>query len=633
MTRHLSRSILKGLGSLAVAWLTLAGIPAAPAGAQMPKPEKASLKLEADRTAYEAGTTARIAALVEIEHGWHVNSHKPTFDYLIPTVLDVHPPAGWPEEKILYPAAALKTFAFADQPLSVYDGQIVIEVDVQVPAGTPAGEIPVRATLDYQACNDSQCLPPVTVEAKLTIRVGADGGVVESAAAVLAGPGGPAAPAGGTPASAASPAAGPSLLWVLLVGLLGGLILNAMPCVLPVLSIKVFGLVRSASHGRAEVARGALATSAGILVSFWALALAAVAARAAGAAVGWGVQFQHPGFVAFLTVVVVLFCLNLWGLFEIQLPSGMTRLADGTQREGAAGHFFSGLFATLMATPCSAPFLGTAISFALAQPSAVVLAIFTAVGLGMSLPYLALAIAPGAARFLPRPGAWMETVRGVMGFLLAASAVWLFYVLAAQVSPEQVAGLQLGILALALFTWFRHRGPAGVGIRRLAGIGMLVSVVLVMAVATWKGTGTPLQASQAGGTGTGTVQTAQANKLIHWETFDRTRAEALAAEGKLVFVDVTADWCFTCKFNERLVLETPEVATAFAHHGVVPMKADWTNRDDGIAQFLASHGRYGIPFYLLYRPGAEPHVFSELLTKDGLLETVRDASRQQVAQR
>ncbi|HEX2642004.1 MAG TPA: protein-disulfide reductase DsbD domain-containing protein, partial [Thermoanaerobaculia bacterium] len=474
--------------------MLLAGAPANPAAAQIPRPEKASLKLEADRTAYEAGTTARIAALVEIEHGWHVNSHQPTFDYLIPTVLNIHPPAGWPEEKILYPAAALKTFAFADQPLSVYDGQIVIEADVAVPAGTPAGDVPVRATLDYQACNDSQCLPPVTVEAKLTIRVGSSGDSVESATAALSamkpaapatgGDGGtatatpeaapgtpteapaatpeemaalqegrlPADPgtakgtAGGTDSAAAAPVAptparatGTGLLLTLLAALLGGLILNAMPCVLPVLSIKVFGLVRSASHGRAEVARGALATSAGILVSFWALALAAVAARSAGAAVGWGVQFQHPGFVAFLTVVVALFCLNLWGLFEIQLPSGMTSLAGGAHREGAAGHFFSGLFATLMATPCSAPFLGTAISFALAQPSATVFAIFTAIGLGMSLPYLTLAIAPGAARFLPKPGAWMETVRGVMGFLLAASAVWLFYVLAAQISPEQLA--------------------------------------------------------------------------------------------------------------------------------------------------------------------------------------------------
>jgi suppressor for copper-sensitivity B len=309
----------------------------------------------------------------------------------------------------------------------------------------------------------------------------------------------------------------------------------------------------------------------------------------------------------------------------------MARLTGGAHQEGAAGHFFSGLFATLMATPCSAPFLGTAISFALAQPSAQVFAIFTAIGLGMSLPYLTLAVAPGASRFLPRPGAWMETVRGVMGFLLAASAVWLFYVLAAQISPEQLAGLQLGILALALFTWFRHRGAFGAGVRRVAGAGMLASIVLVMLIATSKDPNAALQASQP--RLPNDAVHAGVKKLIPWETFDRARAETLAAEGKLVFVDVTADWCFTCKFNERLILETPEVATAFADHGVVPMKADWTNRNDEIATFLASYGRYGIPFYMLYRPGAEPHVFSELLTKDGLLETVRNASSQQVAQR
>ena len=270
---------------------------------------------------------------------------------------------------------------------------------------------------------------------------------------------------------------------MLLLALVGGLILNAMPCVLPVLSLKVFGLVRSAGHGRSEVVRGALATAAGIIVSFLALAIAAIGAKAAGAAVGWGIQFQRPGFVAFLAVVVVLFCLNLWGLFEIPLPQRLARLggigigtgvstgASGASgpREGLAGHFFSGLFATLMATPCSAPFLGTAIGFALAQPAPVVFAIFAALGLGMALPYLLIAAAPGVARLLPRPGAWMETVRGVMGFLLAAAAVWLFYVLSSQVAPEQLAAIQLGLLGIALFTWIQHRVANGRALRGMAG--------------------------------------------------------------------------------------------------------------------------------------------------------------------
>jgi suppressor for copper-sensitivity B len=573
--------------------------------AQPPRPEKAEVHLAVDRTAYESGGTARIAALVSIEHGWHVHSNKPTLEYLIPTVLDLQLPVGWPEETIQYPQAEIQTFTFAEEPLAVYDGDVVILSEVKIPEGLPAGIFPVRASLRYQACDDSQCLPPVTTEAEVQLTLGPGGQPVEGAAFAAAAP---PPPKGAAPARA-------SLAWMLVLALLGGLILNAMPCVLPVLSLKVFGLVRSAGHGRAEVVRGALATSAGIVVSFLALALAALAARAAGAAVGWGVQFQRPGFVAFLAVVVVLFCLNLWGLFEIQLPARLARVGATGPREGAAGHFASGLFATLMATPCSAPFLGTAIGFALAQEAPVILAIFTAVGIGMSLPYLLLAAAPGTARFLPRPGAWMETVRGVMGFLLAAAAVWLFYVLSSQMSPERLAAVQLGLLGLALFTWLRHRGFTGASLRKAAGVGMAATVAATLALAIWTGGEAPAQATET------------AEGLIRWENFDRGKAQQLATGGQLVFVDVTADWCFTCKVNERLVLNTPETAGLFEEHGVVPMKADWTNRNDEIARFLAEHGRYGIPFYLLYRPGQDPHVFSELLTKENVAAAVREAAQ------
>jgi suppressor for copper-sensitivity B len=588
--------------ALSAALLALAANPGA---AQIQRPEKAQFTLEADRTAYDPGSTARIAALVDIEPGWHVNSNTPTFEFLIPTELTLEPPPGWGEAEIEYPPAKTQSFAFADQPLSVYDDQVVILGELPVPAGTGAGRFPVTASLRYQACDDSSCLPPVTTRAEVVLEVGPGGEPVASAA--FTGLGGGAEPRTG---AAEAGGAAPGLLAMLLIAALGGLILNAMPCVLPVLSLKVFGLVRSAGHGRGEVVRGTLATSAGILASFWALALAAVAAKAAGAAVGWGVQFQHPGFVAFLAVIVVLFCLNLWGLFEIPLPQSLARLGGAGPREGAAGHFASGLFATLMATPCSAPFLGTAISFALAQKAGVILAIFTAVGVGMALPYLLVAAAPGLARLLPKPGAWMETVRGLMGFLLAAAAVWLFYVLSAQVSPEKVAFVQLGLLGLALFTWLKHRVAGGPALRRVAAAGMVGAAVLTLAVSL--------------GGGPAAARTAESTPgLIPWEPFDRARAEALASQGQVVFVDVTADWCFTCKVNERLVLETPEVAGAFEEHGVVPMKADWTNRDDTIAAFLAEHGRYGIPFYLLYRPGRDPHVFSELITKDGLVSAVR----------
>ncbi len=594
--------------------------------AQLTLQEKAAVALTADRTAYEPGQTARIAARVTIEDSWHINSNTPTFDYLIPTKLDLELPAGWPAETVRYPDHAMKTFAFADQPLAVYDGSVVILAEVTVPAGTAAGPVPLKAALRYQACNDSQCLPPVTTDVTLAMTVGPGGTPIESelfrdgAASAAAGTAATAAPAeGGGPSNPAAPPAPRGLGVMLLLALVGGLILNAMPCVLPVLSLKVFGLVRSAGHGRTEVVRGALATAAGILVSFLALAVAAIAARAAGAAVGWGIQFQRPGFVAFLAVVVVLFCLNLWGLFEIPLPQRLARLGGNAPREGVSGHFASGLFATLMATPCSAPFLGTAVGFALAQPTPVILAIFAAVGIGMGLPYLLLAVAPGTARLLPRPGAWMDTFKGVMGFLLAAAAVWLFYVLSSQVSPERVAAIELGLLTLSLFLWLRHRnmeaGGSSLGMRRLAEIGVVAAVAVTVGIA-----------AVSPAVGAKNLSADSSAGLISWETWERAKAESLAAEGKLVFVDVTADWCFTCKVNERLVLETPEIAAAFKEHGVVPLKADWTNRNEEIGKFLAEHGRYGIPFYLLYRPGQEPRVFSELLTKDGLAEAVRESA-------
>jgi suppressor for copper-sensitivity B len=602
--------------------------PAGRAEAQLKPPQKATFVLSADRTAYDPGASARVAALVTIEHGWHVNSHKPSFEYLIPTVFDLDLPAGWPQETVQYPGAKLKTFTFETKPLAVYDGDVVMLADFQVPQGVARGTYAVHASLRYQACNDSQCLPPVTAEAKIQLKVGPDGkpqhaDLFAKGATTAGGHGDeapPPAPAAEAPKAlgTAPPAkAGHNLFAELLLAVLGGLILNAMPCVLPVLSLKVFGLVRSAGHGRAEVVRGTLATSAGILASFWALAAAAIAAHSAGAAVGWGVQFQHPGFVAFLAVVVVLFCLNLWGMFEIPLPRALAELGGTGPREGVAGHFVSGLFATLMATPCSAPFLGTAISFALAQKAPVIFAVFTALGLGMALPYLLVAAVPGVARFLPRPGAWMETVRGLMGFLLAAAAVWLFFILSSQVSPEQLAAIQLGLLAIALFTWLQHRVARGRAMRGVAGAGIAAAVLITLLTA-WGATGTRGEAKS--------LTASQPAGLIPWVDFDRARAESLARGGQLVFVDVTADWCFTCKVNERLVLDTPEVAHAFEEHNVVPMRADWTNRNDRIGAFLAEHGRYGIPFYLLYRPGQEPYVFSELPSRDRLVAAVRRAA-------
>jgi suppressor for copper-sensitivity B len=590
---------------LALALLLATAIPAAGQIAGM-SAKKATLKLTMDRTAYEPGSVVRLAGLVEIEKKWHVNSNTPTYDYLIPTVLSFELPEGFDAPNLRYPTHKMQEFEFTDEPIAVYDGKFPIFAEITLPQGVTTEDVLIEASLRYQACNHSQCLAPTNAVASLELTVGPGGeSTGESVFAALADGG----PAGTTPAAAT--AEDTSLAWILLLAMVGGLILNAMPCVLPVLSLKVFGLVKSATLGRSHLVVGSLATAGGILLSFWALAGLAVGAKAAGAAIGWGIQFQQPGFVTFLAVVIVLFSLNMWGLFEIPLPQSLAQLGGAGAREGLAGHFLSGLFATLMATPCSAPFLGTAIGFALGQSAATIFAIFTAIGLGLSLPYLLLAAFPGVGRILPKPGEWMMTFKGVMGFLLAAAAVWLFYVLANQVTSESVAFIQVAVLTLALFVWLhQHGGPASFK-RRFASVGIVFAAVGAIALAVQS------PAVAAAGSHTSTYH--------EWVAFDEAEAQRLASEQRLVFVDVTADWCVTCKAIERTVLETQEIADAFKKHDVVPMKADWTNRDDTITAFLARHGKAAVPFYVLYRPGQEPYAFGEVVSKKALRAALDEA--------
>ena len=597
--------------------LTILVVAASAALGQLAAPEKASLTLRADRTAYLPGEPVRIAAVVDIEDGWHMNSHTPTFDWLIPTELSLTLPEATSVPDATYPPAELLRFAFSDAlsednaPIAVYAHRAIIVVSFTLPETLDGSQLEVPASLYYQACDDSSCLPPVTTHAQVELTLGSGGEPAnrEIFDAAQAAASRAAASDASEMDSFDASSSGASLLAILALGVLGGLILNAMPCVLPVLSLKVFGIVHSADRGRKHLVAGSLATAAGILLSFWALAAVAVAARAGGNAIGWGVQFQQPGFVAFLAVVVVLFSLNMWGLFEIPLPTLLSRVGGGGG-EGLAGHFASGLFATLMATPCSAPFLGTAVGFALGQPASTIFAVFTAVGLGLSLPYLLLAVFPGLARALPKPGQWMVTLRGVLGFLLAAAAVWLFFVLAGEVGSVRVAMVQLALLALTLFVWLHQRlGPAGRRVAWAATAAAALATIMLAASA-------PPRSAAEGHT----------SSHHEWLAFDEQEARSLAADGHLVFVDVTADWCLTCKTNEWGVIETDEIDQAFDRYGVVTMRADWTNRNDAIAAYLAKFGRSSIPFYVLYRPGQPPHVFSELLTKSRVLDALKGSS-------
>lgn len=586
------------------------------ASGQFRTPQMASLEAFADLTSYAPGDSVRIAAVINIEDGWHIQSHTPTFDYLIATEIAFELPAGWPRPDVSYPDHIMWQFGFSEDLLAVYEHEAVIHAEFDLPTDATAGVVDVSAELLYQACDDIQCLPPITAEATVSLEIGETGEPTGHPAfeAALAAP----PPTGG----------GLSLLAALIPALLGGLILNGMPCVLPIVSLKLFGFAQASGRPRREIVGGALMTTLGILVSFWALAGATLLARSAGQAVGWGIQFQNPLFVAFLALVLTLFSLNIWGLFEIRLPHALAnRLGGGGHSHSApaanhrtgggagySGHFFSGVFATLMATPCSAPFLGAAVGFALSQPAATIVFVFTMVGIGLATPYLLLAAMPRATRLLPRPGEWMVTLRGVMGFLIAGTTVWLLYVLAAQMDSARLAFLEVGLLTLALFIWLQSRSQK-TGLRVFGRAGAVAAAVLVLLLAN----GATAQ-SRGPGAAAGGVQ------VLDWVPWDPVQAETLAAEGRLVFVDVTADWCATCKVNERLVLETDETAELFDRYEVVAMKADWTNRNDDIARYLASFGRYGIPFYALYRPGQEPHVFSELLRGGRLEEAIRNSA-------
>jgi suppressor for copper-sensitivity B len=393
------------------------------------------------------------------------------------------------------------------------------------------------------------------------------------------------------------------------VALMGGLILNLMPCVLPVLSLKILALIGHGGGDKKEIRSGFLATAAGIVVSFLALAAMTSVVKLAGSAVGWGVQFQQPLFLGIMIALITLFAANLFGWFEIPLPQFLADIgANSGQGGGWVGHFATGAFATLLATPCSAPFLGTAVGFALAHGTLEIFSIFLLLGLGMAMPYLAVAAWPQLAQKLPRPGGWMITARKVLGLALLATGLWLLSVLAiviglrVGVAMAAVMGLALVLLALA------HRIPA-----LPKGLVMVATVAAAIGLSML-----------------GEAPAAEDKKAIAkglWKPFDQAAMAAEVAAGHTVFVDVTAEWCLTCQVNKQAVVYRGDVAKRLKAPGIIAMQADWTRPDETIANYLASFGRYGIPFDAVYGPGAPNGVvLPELLTEDAVLQALDQAS-------
>lgn len=403
----------------------------------------------------------------------------------------------------------------------------------------------------------------------------------------------------------------PSLLPIIGIALLGGLILNLMPCVLPVLSLKLLALAGLGGAERRDVRLSLLATASGVLVSFLLLAAALIGLRWAGAAIGWGIQFQQPWFLAAMATVTTLFAAGLWDWLPIGLPGAAQTMSGWHVRRKLADAFLTGAFATLLAASCSAPFVGTAIGFALARGTREILTIFVALGVGFAAPYLMVAALPVLVRWLPRPGRWMVWLRRALGFALAGTAAWLLYVLAdvAGVAPAIAIVAALAGL-LAVLAW-RSRA-AGPGKPARSALGACAATLVAVAVLS-----PPLAARLTPLTA---IEAPSPRVPALWQPFDRAAIPRLVAGGKLVFVDVSAAWCLTCKLNELAVLDRAPVADRLRAPDVVAMRADWTRPDPVVTAYLQSFGRYGVPLDVVYGPATpQGEALPELLSASAVL--------------
>jgi thiol:disulfide interchange protein/DsbC/DsbD-like thiol-disulfide interchange protein len=412
----------------------------------------------------------------------------------------------------------------------------------------------------------------------------------------------------------------PPTLWLALgLAFIGGLLLNLMPCVFPVVSLKVLGFMRLAGERPAEVRRHGFSFAAGVLVAFWALAGLLILLRHAGEEIGWGFQLQSPGFIALMTFLLFAIGLSLAGVFEVGTSFG--RLANLAPRaSGYTGSALSGMLATIVATPCTAPFMGAALGFALTLSAAGSLLIFTSLALGMAAPYVVLSLAPALLRYLPRPGGWMETFKQALAFPLFATAAWLVWVFGHQTGVDGVLRLLLGLTFLAMAGWCWGRFGSALSASRASRlVGRTVAAALLLVGLALALGSAPLPAATGGHGFTTAAEPSGAHRdgaRIQWEEFSAEAVSRHREAGRVVFIDFTAAWCLTCKVNERVALNVPEVVALVEDLDIAMLKADWTTRDPAITRALGEFGRSGVPLYVVYSPDPfePPRLLPEVLT-------------------
>jgi suppressor for copper-sensitivity B len=402
-----------------------------------------------------------------------------------------------------------------------------------------------------------------------------------------------------------------SIVSIFIIALLGGLILNIMPCVLPVLGMKLSSVLSAHGVERRQIRTQFLASSAGILTSFWLLAAFLAILKFSGEALGWGIQFQNPYFIIVMVIVTALFAANMLGLFEIQLPSKMQTWLAAKGDQSHLGHYLQGMFATLLATPCSAPFLGTAVAFALGSSMFDLFVIFTALGLGMAMPWLLIALFPAIALLLPKPGKWMGTIKLIFALMILVTCFWLLSLLSNFIGLFAVL-IIAGLLLLLLFTLTIRKYGKRVLVIVLASLLLTTALGLLVGSLTAKHWASPLASD------------------LDWQPLDALSIEQKVAEGKTVFVDVTADWCVTCKANKIGVILQDPVYSALQGDNILLMKGDWTVRSDSVTAYLQSFNRYGVPFNIVYGPAAPQGIpLSTILSTEEVLAAIKQAQGEQ----
>ena len=560
---------------------------------------------------------------IVIPDNWHVNANVVADEFLKPSSVEISAP-GIEFGEVVWPEPIKEYNEVLEFENLVFKGHFQIKIPVKA-AAKDCDSLSTKAIFHYQACDNSICLAPAQVEINL-------GGAVKGKAANLkkndeavAGATAPKGDGGlesaGNVGGIAGGESAAGTLLLLFFAFVGGIILNLMPCVLPVLSLKLFSLIKEAGESRGRLAALGLSTTAGILVSFWALAAIVATVKAGGGAAGWGMQFQSAGFIAFMVIILSAFAMSFFGVFEVWLPWGTTTKMDEAGRKaGLGGAFFTGALLVLLSTPCSAPFLGTAMGFAFTATTPVLFLFFTAAAIGLALPYLLASAFPAVLKVFPKPGPWMVKLQKVMGILLLATVIWLLWIVNEQAGTAGVV-LMGAIAALTIaFSFAAGKfAPPGVAFYREVAAFAVAAAVLA---AIWFAVAAPRYESSV----QERFDARMAQQVLEdgWYRYSPELVAEFAKEGRTIFIDATADWCLTCKANEAAVLSDKEFLQKMDNAGVIRMKADWTRETPEVNALLHSMGKSGVPAYAIYPKGdaSKQIVLPELLTSNLILEAL-----------